>query len=63
MKLSPRIRVLLGVITSALFLVVGLGFVLEDNWILGGILLCLGAYRFLVLVRQIQWLLSHDSTE
>ena len=61
MKLSPRLRVLLGVITAGLFLMTGIAFASEGKTVFAGILLMLAAYRSYVLVRQIRWLLASDT--
>ena len=60
MKLSPRIRILLGVVTASLFLMTSVAFASEGNSVLAGILGLLGVYRLYVLIKQIRWTLQAD---
>ena len=60
MRLSPRIRILLGLVTTALFFSAGATFLAGGGNILGYLLLGLGTYRGYVLIRQIRWFLQSD---
>ena len=58
MRLSPRIRVLLGIITSLLFFSVGITFLQAGSNTIAYLLLGLGAYRSYLLAKQIRWLMQ-----
>ena len=63
MKLSPRIRVLLGVITASLFMMAGVAFASEGKNVFAGVLLLLGTYRIYILFKQIRWLIASSEEE
>ena len=63
MRLSPRLRVLLGLITTSLFLMVGATFLAEGNNAFGYLLLALGAYRAYLLVKQIRRLIQTETED
>jgi hypothetical protein len=63
MNLSPRLRILLGLITICLFVVLGATFVSGGRNILGGLMLLAAFYRSYVLVKQIRWVMYAEDEE
>ena len=53
MRMSPKVRVMVGAITTMIFLGFGLTSLAESQYILGGILVALGCFRGWFLVREI----------
>ena len=49
---SPKARLLMGVLTTVMFLGVGTMLILEERLVLGAIVVVLGALRGLLTVRQ-----------
>jgi hypothetical protein len=58
MRLSPRIRVLLGLITTTLFFSVGITFLAGGGDVIGYLLIGLGTYRAYLLFKQVRWLMQ-----
>jgi len=63
MNLSPRIRILLGLITITLFGSIGIAFLSEGSNVLGYLLLTGAAYRSYLLIKQIRWLMYVEEEE
>lgn len=59
--MSPLVRILIGVVTVAVFVFIGGTMLVEGQHLLGGILMALGLLRGVVLVQQM--LAARDRAE
>ena len=58
--MSPRVRLLLGLVTTAVLCLVGATVLADGNTVVGGIILGLGAFRGIVWLNQVRVRLTAD---
>ena len=63
MRIPPRLRVLVGAITTLVFGGLGASLVTGGQPWAGGVLLLLGLYRGVMWVREVHWMLQPDEDD
>ncbi len=63
MRIPPRLRVLIGAITTLVFAGLGASLVSGGNTWSGAVLLLLGLYRGVMWVRELRWMLSPEEED